>query len=1040
MAAEKRMAFRGLFVGIDRYLSTDINELSCARRDAVALEALFADTLGGTSTLLVDQDATRARLQTEFEALEGCAPEDTVVICFSGHGSETHELVTHDTQIDDLAATAIPLELIEQWFSRIPARRLVFFLDCCFSGGIGAKVLKVEARPRDLRSVEMKLDHLAGQGRIIFTASNAHEPAYEHNRYGHGFLTFYLLEALRGVEDIVEAGKLPIYRLLDYVTERVKAAAQQIGRPQNPTFRGSIDGGLHWPVFVPGAKFFAAFPDSMPAPVTTDIRSLEKVGFPSALVDAWAGPIPSLNALQVDAINGFGVLDGNHLVVSAPTSSGKTLVGELAALKQVLERKRAIFLLPLKALVADKRRHFQSTYAAFGVRTIEATGETDDISPFIRGQYDIALLTYEKFAAVALSYPHVLAQAGVIVVDEAQMIADESRGANLEFVLTLIRMQRRADVEPQIIALSAVIGDTNGLERWLGAKLLRRTERPVPLDEGLLLGDGSYRFLDSAAGQERRSDGPIIRRLFGKGSSQDLIIPLVQKLVGEGQQVIVFREQKGETRGCARYLADALGLPPASEALEQLPAGDPSQASQDLRTTLAQGVAFHNADLEPEERRIVEEAFRDPAAKLRVIAATTTLAMGVNTPASSVIIAGLQHPGDKPYSIAEYKNLVGRAGRLGYAEKGTAYLIAMEPRTEFNFWSRYVTGTPEDLVSRFLSSGTDPRSLIVRVLAAARRATGDGVTADEIIDFLEASFGAFQAAAQRESWRWSRTDLLAALGDLQSHGLIETDQHEAYHLLPLGRLAGESATEVGSIIRLVESLSGIAPDDVTDPALISAAQSTLELDQLHFPITKKSTQKEPALWAQELRNQGVAHRILNAFQRFAVDSHQPTLRAKKAVACLLYVSGQAMQEIEQILTQFGGAFGGAAGPVRAVAARTSDVLPTAAKVAEILHPSLKLSDRVSRLTVRLTYGIPAPAVDLAREAGNELLRGDYCRLAHSGLCEPVAIDNADEATILACVDGNKRKLEVIRRASRQTTERRSKAAKPATPILQAYVG
>jgi helicase len=74
----------------------------------------------------------------------------------------------------------------------------------------------------------------------------------------------------------------------------------------------------------------------------------------------------------------------------------------------------------------------------------------------------------------------------VIVVDEAQMIADPSRGANLEFILTLIIMRRREAVEPQVIALSAVIGDTNGLERWLGARLLRRTKRPVPLDEGLL--------------------------------------------------------------------------------------------------------------------------------------------------------------------------------------------------------------------------------------------------------------------------------------------------------------------------------------------------------------------------------------------------------------------------------------------------------------------------------------------------------------------------------------------------------------------------
>ena len=63
-----------------------------------------------------------------------------------------------------------------------------------------------------------------------------------------------------------------------------------------------------------------------------------------------------------------------------------------------------MFLLPLKALVNDKQRQFQRLYGALGMRTIGATGETDDLTPLLRGRYDIALLTYEKFANIALAY------------------------------------------------------------------------------------------------------------------------------------------------------------------------------------------------------------------------------------------------------------------------------------------------------------------------------------------------------------------------------------------------------------------------------------------------------------------------------------------------------------------------------------------------------------------------------------------------------------------------------------------------------------
>jgi helicase len=178
-----------------------------------------------------------------------------------------------------------------------------------------------------------------------------------------------------------------------------------------------------------------------------------------------------------------------------------------------------LFLLPLKALVNDKLRHFNQVYGTFGLRTICATGDStvDDMLPLMRGQYDICLMTYEKFAALLLSSPHILDQVGAVIINEVQMIADESRGVHLEFVLTLLRQRRQQGTEPQLIALSAVIGDTNGLEPWLGARLLRRTERPVPLDEGILRSDGSLRYLSSDTSEESVINS-FIRPELRKGS------------------------------------------------------------------------------------------------------------------------------------------------------------------------------------------------------------------------------------------------------------------------------------------------------------------------------------------------------------------------------------------------------------------------------------------------------------------------------------------------------------------------------------------
>jgi helicase len=1031
------MAFHGLFVGIDRCASPSINELRYAKRDAVALHALFTDAFGGETSILTDEQATRSRIEHQLERLASCAQDDVVIVSFSGHGTRTHHLVAYDTEKRDLGNTGLSLEAVGQYLSRIPARRLICVLDCCFSGGLGAKILEVESAPRDISSADELLNQMSGNGRLVLTASTAAEAAWENTKLGHGLLTYHLIQALLGAEEAQRSGKLSVYRLMQFVTERVLDFSTRTGRPQQPTLRGRIDGDFSWPVFKPGRLYRQAFPEKQRPQVTPDMQSLLGYGFPQPLLDAWVGAIPSLNQLQTDAINEFGLLEGKHLAISAPTSSGKTMVGELAALKGVLERRRAIFLLPLKALVNDKLRHFNQVYGTFGVRTIRATGDStvDDIQPLMRGQYDLCLMTYEKFTALALGAPHILEQVGTVVVDEVQMIADESRGVNLEFILTLLRMRRRQGIEPQIIALSAVIGDTNGLERWLGARLLRRTERPVPLDEGVLRADGSFRFISSDTGEEQLIKS-FITPESRKGSSQDWVIPLVRRLVREGKSVIVFREKKGEARGCAGYLGENLGLPPAQDVLDRLPTGDPSLSSGNLRESLNGGVGFHISDLDAEERQAIEEHFRDKTSPLKVLAATTTLAMGVNTPTEAVVIAGLEHPGPRPYSVAEYKNIAGRAGRLGQANRGASYIIARNANEEHYYWSRYVMGRPEDVTSRFLTDGTDNRSLVIRVLAAAQR-SGQGMRAEEIVGFLEESFGAFQQRQQSTQWKWNQTELLEALHSLHKHQLVEADSNGTFRLTELGRVAGEAGVEVESIVRLVQALRHADAGSISDPALITATQLTVELDREYFPINRRSTQKEPQTWLGEIRRQNIPHSIISALQQFVSQDSQSTLRAKKAVACLLWITDRPLAEIEDILTQHGRRSDGAAGPIRSVKARTCDFLPIVARVAEILHPDLVLGERVGRLLTRLEVGVSSAAVELAALAGSRLARGDYQQLLRAGRCTIDAIEQSTDEELLACVSGDRQKLAILREAVRINRERQSEQ-NGSSPILPPY--
>ena len=125
------MSFRGLFVGIDRYRSPFIKRLNCACRDATALYALFTDTLGAGGVRLLDDKATKGNIVAQLEELTKCHEDDVVVLSFSGHGSTTHELVTYDASPTNLTGTCLSLEDLGTWFTKIPAKRLICFLDCC---------------------------------------------------------------------------------------------------------------------------------------------------------------------------------------------------------------------------------------------------------------------------------------------------------------------------------------------------------------------------------------------------------------------------------------------------------------------------------------------------------------------------------------------------------------------------------------------------------------------------------------------------------------------------------------------------------------------------------------------------------------------------------------------------------------------------------------------------------------------------------------------------------------------------------------------
>jgi helicase len=209
---------------------------------------------------------------------------------------------------------------------------------------------------------------------------------------------------------------------------------------------------------------------------------------PAKLYDVLSKSIDTLRPAQSKAI-GAGLLEGKNLLVCTPTASGKTLVAEIASMKAILEEgKKAIYIVPLRALASEKHKDFTKKYGHLAKIAL-SIGNLDSADPFL-AEYDLIITTSEKFDSLIRHHTPWLNQIAVVIIDEIHLLNDPGRGPTLEILLTILKQLLP---EAQFIGLSATIGNPQELAEWLDAETVMDNWRPVKLHQGVYL-DGNIEF------------------------------------------------------------------------------------------------------------------------------------------------------------------------------------------------------------------------------------------------------------------------------------------------------------------------------------------------------------------------------------------------------------------------------------------------------------------------------------------------------------------------------------------------------------------
>jgi len=131
--------------------------------------------------------------------------------------------------------------------------------------------------------------------------------------------------------------------------------------------------------------------------------------------------------IQERAFKEYQILNGGNFLLSAVTSSGKTLVGEILALHYGSKGKRVFYLVPTKALAEEKFEQFHEDYEKAGIQTVISTHDRREYDERIEGRrFHIAIIVYEKLHSLLVGNPKLINDIGLVVVDELQYLTDES--------------------------------------------------------------------------------------------------------------------------------------------------------------------------------------------------------------------------------------------------------------------------------------------------------------------------------------------------------------------------------------------------------------------------------------------------------------------------------------------------------------------------------------------------------------------------------------------------------------------------------------
>lgn len=205
-----------------------------AIKDAFVFKQYCNKTLGiPEENIIFSTNAGAVKMRQNIQQIKSIINtlngEAEILFYYAGHGfpDETNKdpyLIPVDVPSNSLELALNLNEIISE-FNENPSKRIVFFVDACFSGG-GRQIGLLSSRGVKIVPKET----LAKGNVVIFSASTADQSALSYKEKGHGLFTYFLLKKLQESNGKVNLGDLD-----DYLNRNVSIKSTLMySREQNP--------------------------------------------------------------------------------------------------------------------------------------------------------------------------------------------------------------------------------------------------------------------------------------------------------------------------------------------------------------------------------------------------------------------------------------------------------------------------------------------------------------------------------------------------------------------------------------------------------------------------------------------------------------------------------------------------------------------------------------------------------------------------------------------------------------------------------------